>query len=382
VLSVVHDLVKNTSIRTALLLGGQNFNTQVRQLKSGAEVIVATPGRLLDHVKQGTVSLREIHSFVLDEADRMLDMGFLPAVRNIVATIPNNRQTMLFSATFSPEIVKLTKQFLRNPVVIELARSQPSQNVTQMLYPVPRQQKVALLQALLELSSMTSALIFTRTKHGASKLTETLKHLGKSVAVIHGNRSQSQRQQALQGFKDRRYQLLVATDIAARGIDVKDISHVINFDVPQSPEDYVHRIGRTGRAEAVGEAFTLVSPDEEGTIRDIERLIKKTIPRTVIPDFPYNAKPKVFPNSGSHQRPQHGHGGGHRHHQRPHHGGGRPHPGGGQPHRGGSSQQGQQGSGQSHSGGGPSHPGGGQPAHRHESGNNDRNRFRFRRRPH
>lgn len=316
--SVIHSLTKHTPIKTALLLGGMNFSRQVHQLRSGAEIIVATPGRLIDHLEQRTMSLGEVHTLVLDEADRMLDMGFLPSIRRILAMVPSERQTLLFSATFSHQIQGLIKQFLKNPVVIELARSTPSQNVTQMAYPVARAQKVALLQALLELSNMTSALIFTRTKRGASRLAETLESLGKSVAVIHGNRSQSQRQHALQGFKERRFQILVATDIAARGIDVKDISHVINFDVPLNPEDYVHRIGRTGRATAVGEAFTLVSSDEESQMRDIERLIGKPIPRSVIPDFPYQGSPRVFPSSrplhsdsqphGSHGKPHSPHG--------------------------------------------------------------------------
>ncbi len=317
VTSVFHDLLKHGKIKTALLLGGENFNRQTQQLRQGAEIVVATPGRLLDHVKQHTINLRDVQTFVLDEADRMLDMGFLPAVREIASLVPHQRQTMLFSATYSNEIQRLVKQFLRNPSVIEIARSQPSQNVTQMMYPVSREQKLALLQAILELGNMTSALIFTRTKHGANKLSKKLLTLGKSVTVIHGNRSQAQRQQALQGFKDRRYQLLVATDIAARGIDVKDISHVINFDVPVSPEDYVHRIGRTGRAQAVGEAFTLVSPDEEGQVKAIERLIGKSIPRGVIPDFPYKSQPQVFaapPKPHTPQQPHHRHPGGrHKH---------------------------------------------------------------------
>jgi ATP-dependent RNA helicase RhlE len=218
---------------------------------------------------------------------------------------------MLFSATFGQEIKNLTRQFLKQPVVVDLSPSSsaPSENVTQLVYPVPQAQKRALLQALLELGNMTSALIFTRTKHGANKLLRALQDLDKKVAVIHSNRSQTQRQQALQGFKDRRYQILVATDIAARGIDVKDISHVINYDVPRHPEDYVHRIGRTGRAQAVGEAFTLVAPEEEPFLKRIETFIKKTIPRGVIPDFPYQSQPKVFPGSSvqTHQHQAHGH---------------------------------------------------------------------------
>jgi ATP-dependent RNA helicase RhlE len=339
---VIHGLIKHTKIHTALLIGGANFNQQRNQLRTGAHVVIATPGRLIDHLDQRTLGLGHVETLVLDEADRMLDMGFIPAVRRIVGLIPASRQTLFFSATFSHQIQTLVKQFLKNPIVIEIARQAPSENVTQFVYPVSRAQKLPLLQALLELGNMTSALIFTRTKRGADRLAETLESMGKSVAVIHGNRSQSQRQHALQAFKDRKVQLLVATDIAARGIDVKDISHVINFDVPVSPEDYVHRIGRTGRHTAVGEAFTLVSPDEEGQIRDIERLIGKPIPRSIIPDFPYSKAPHMF------QRPQ-----GSQHH-RPH---GRPHgpPSHGKPH-GGSSHGGQPRGGQSQ--GGPSHGGG------------------------
>lgn len=317
--SVIHGLVKGSRIRTVLILGGVNINQQIRELRSPVDIVVATPGRLLDLLSRNCLSLRHVRTFVLDEADRMLDMGFLPDMKRIRAQLPFQRQTMLFSATFGPEVKNLTNEFLKNPVVIDISPSTTatSANVTQMAYPVQQGQKKLLLQALLELGNMTSALIFTRTKHGANKLLITLQGWGKKAAVIHSNRSQSQRQQALQGFKNRQYQILVATDIAARGIDVKDISHVINYDVPRHAEDYVHRIGRTGRAEAVGEAFTLVSPDEEQFLKKIENFIKKPIPRSVIPDFPYHGKPQIMPpqnNSTSsshqghnHQRPAHPH---------------------------------------------------------------------------
>jgi ATP-dependent RNA helicase RhlE len=307
VIEVVNNLLRGTHFRSALILGGANINQQIHQVKSGADILVATPGRLKDLLNRGAVSLKGIRMLVLDEADRMLDMGFLPDIRKILSTIPPHRQSMLFSATFGPDIKQLTHQFLKNPVVVDLspASTSTSENVTQMIYPVSQEQKRALLQALLELGNMTSALIFTRTKHGANKLLRNIQDWGKKAAVIHSNRSQSQRQQALQGFKDRRYQILVATDIAARGIDVKDISHVINFDVPRHPEDYVHRIGRTGRAKAIGEAFTLVSPDEEAFLRKIEQFIKKTIPRSVIPDFPYKSQPKVFSAAQANQQQHH-----------------------------------------------------------------------------
>jgi ATP-dependent RNA helicase RhlE len=311
IISVTHGLIKGSRIRTALVLGGVNINQQIRELRSPVDIVVATPGRLLDLMSRNCVTLRHVKILVLDEADRMLDMGFLPAIRQILAQTPHQRQTMLFSATFGPEIKNLTHHFLKNPAVIEIspASTAASANVTQMAYPVPESQKKLLLQALLELSHMTSALIFTRTKHGANKLLRTLEGWGKRVAVIHSNRSQSQRQAALQGFKDRRYQILVATDIAARGIDVKDISHVINYDVPRHPEDYVHRIGRTGRAEAVGEAFTLVSPHEMEFVKKIEQFMKRPIPRGVIPDFPYESPPRVLegqrPQQGAGHPPQH-----------------------------------------------------------------------------
>ncbi len=315
IVGVTHSLIKQTRIRTVLILGGASFGVQSRELRAGVDIIVATPGRLMDHIQQRTISLNAINTLVLDEGDRMLDMGFLPDIKRILSNLPAQRQTMLFSATFDTQIKALTNQFLKNPAVIEISPSSSatSENVTQLAYPVQQGQKRALLQAILELGNMTSALIFTRTKHGANKLYLSLQDLGKKVSVIHANRSQSQRQSALQGFKDKRYQILVATDIAARGIDVKNISHVINYDVPRHPEDYVHRIGRTGRAQAVGEAFTLVAPDEMQFLKKIESFIKKPIPRGMIPDFPYQTKPMADPSSGnrpSHQSHRGGGGGG------------------------------------------------------------------------
>jgi ATP-dependent RNA helicase RhlE len=260
-------------------------------------------------MERRTLSLRNIHTLVLDEADRMLDMGFLPDIRRIVHHLPQKRQTMLFSATFPPEIQALVAQFLKEPKIVDLAPSTPAANVTQMVYPISASQKEALLTAVLESANISSAIIFCRTKRGASKLTQTLQRLGKSVAVIHSDRSQSQRAQALKGFKELKFQLLVATDIAARGIDVKGVTHVINYNVPENPEDYVHRIGRTGRADATGDAFTLVSPDEEHYLKRIENFIKKPIPRGVIPDFPYMAQPKIMPGGPHvpHQKHHHHH---------------------------------------------------------------------------
>ncbi len=300
VVSVVHDIGKHSKIKTALILGGVNFEKQVRQIRAGAQIIVATPGRLLDHMRQGTLRLNHVQTLVLDEADRMLDMGFLPDIRAILSAVPEKRHTMLFSATFPPEIQKLVLTFLKDPLSVDLAPTQTTaENVTQLIYPVSRTQKDALLQAILELGSISSALIFCRTKHGADHLVQRLQSQGRSVTVIHSDRSQIQRDQALQGFKERKFQILVATDIAARGIDVKDISHVINFDVPHHPEDYVHRIGRTGRAQATGDAMTIVSPDEEPYLKRIEKFINKTIPRGVIPDFPYLVPPHLMLKSKS-----------------------------------------------------------------------------------
>lgn len=292
--TVMLDTGKFTKIKTALILGGTDFERQVRRLRSGCQVVVATPGRLLDHVRQGTLSLNQIHTLVLDEADRMLDMGFLPDIRRILENCPPQMHTMLFSATFPREIENLAQSFLRNPVEVAVSTSVASENITQMIYPVSRSQKEAMLQAVLELENMSTALIFCKTKNGADHVASLVEKMGKTVTTIHSNKTQAQRDLAIAGFKKKEFQILVATDIAARGIDIKDISHVINFDVPEHAEDYVHRIGRTGRAEATGEAITLVAPDEEPYMKRIEKLIGKTLPRSVIPDFPYLVPPKLI----------------------------------------------------------------------------------------
>ncbi len=291
---VVREAGKFAGIRGVSIVGGANFDKQVRAIRGGAQIIAATPGRLLDHLEQRTFNLKHIQTLVFDEADRMLDMGFLPDIRRILAVCPPKKQTMLFSATFPPEIQALVTQFLHEPKTVDLSPSLPSSNVAQMIYPISRSQKEALLQAILENASIASSLIFCRTKHGADHLVMKLKQMGKSVGVIHSNKSQTERYAAIEGFRNKQFQILVATDIASRGIDIKDISHVINFDVPQHPEDYVHRIGRTGRAEASGDAFTLVSPDEEPYIKRIEKFINKTLPRGVIPNFPYLVQPQLI----------------------------------------------------------------------------------------
>ncbi len=291
---VVRQAGKFTNIRCTSIVGGANFEKQVRALHAGAQIIAATPGRLLDHIERRTMNLKSIHTLVMDEADRMLDMGFLPDIRRILSLCPQKKQMLLFSATFPPEIQQIVAQFQHEPTTVDLSPSLPSSNVAQMIYPISRSQKEDLLQAILENASIASALIFCRTKHGADHLVLRLKKMGKSVGVIHSNKSQTERYAAIEGFRKREFQILVATDIASRGIDIKDISHVINFDVPQHPEDYVHRIGRTGRAEANGDAFTLVAPDEEPYLKRIEKFINKTLPRGVIPNFPYLVPPQLI----------------------------------------------------------------------------------------
>jgi ATP-dependent RNA helicase RhlE len=264
---------------------------QEHAFRSGVDIIVATPGRLLDHARQAYAKLDGLQYLVLDEADRMLDMGFLPDIRRILKHIPARRQTLFFSATMPPEIARLASEMLKNPVTINVQRtSAPPVGITQAVYPVGQQLKSALLRELLERNILQQALVFTRTKHRANRLADALVRQGVNAERIHGNRSQSQRTQALAGFKAGRYRVLVATDIAARGIDVEALSHVVNFDVPVVPEDYIHRVGRTGRAEATGEAYTFVSPEEESDVRAIERVLGRTLPRVTLPDFDYRAR--------------------------------------------------------------------------------------------
>lgn len=275
-------------IRCAALYGGVSMGPQISELRRGVDIIVATPGRLLDHLRRRTLDLRQIQIFVLDEADRMLDMGFMPDIKRIISLLPKVRQSLLFSATMPPEIESFARRILTNPVIISVGpRATPVEGVSQFLYPVPKHLKFALLKKLLEITPHTSVLIFMRTKRGAYKLAHALHHEGHKVAQIHGDRTQSQRSAALHGFRTRQYSILVATDIAARGLDIENISHVINYDVPARPEDYIHRIGRTARASAIGDAFTLCSPEEHAEIRAIERALKKTLPRVILPDFDY-----------------------------------------------------------------------------------------------
>jgi ATP-dependent RNA helicase RhlE len=286
--TAIHDYGRFTELRTAVLFGGTGYGKQDQTLRRGVDIIVATPGRLLDQMQRGLVRLHQIEILILDEADRMLDMGFLPDVRRILEKCPRARQTMLFSATIPPEIESLCRWALRDPETIEIGqRRSPAETVTHALYPVASDQKQDLLLELLERTDYDQVLVFCRTKHGADRVARMLQRQGHSVAVLHSNRTQREREEALNGFRNGRYEVMVATDIAARGLDVENISHVINFDVPHHPEDYVHRIGRTGRAQAVGDAFTIVIAEDFKEVAAIERFIGQSIPRVKLEGFPY-----------------------------------------------------------------------------------------------
>jgi len=296
----------HTHLRGAPVYGGVGMADQERALRGGAEIIIATPGRLLDHMGRGYVDFRFLRVLVLDEADRMLDMGFLPDVRRILDRLPRDRQTMLFSATMPPEVVSLSRQFLREPKLVQVEeRTVAAVGVSHLALPVPAHLKLELLLNLLEDATMTSVLVFARTKHRADNLGRQLQRRGIRAGVIHGNRSQSQRVHALEAFRTGEFRVLVATDIAARGVDVKDVSHVVNFDVPHEPETYVHRVGRTARAQQRGDAFTLVAPEEAADLSRIERLIGMSIPKSRIPNFPYDtARPVHFGPASPASRPR------------------------------------------------------------------------------
>ncbi len=286
------DYGRFTNLKTTVVFGGVGYGNQKQDLQHGVDVVVATPGRLLDLLGQGSLNFRDINLLVLDEVDRMLDMGFLPDVRRIVDRCPKQRQTLLFSATIPPEIERLAAWVLRQPEKIEIGISRsPASTVTHACYPVATSQKFQLLAALLQRTNFDSVLIFSRTKHGADKIATRLRAERHSVVALHSNRTQRERVEALEGFKSGKYEVMVATDIAARGLDVEDISHVINYDVPQHPEDYVHRIGRTGRAQKVGDAFTLVTVEELEYLRAIERFIGQKIPQLKLDDFTYVLTP-------------------------------------------------------------------------------------------
>ena len=292
ILEELNALAVHTSITAAAIFGGVGMGPQEHALRAGVDVIVATPGRLLDHLKRPYASLSQVQYLVLDEADRMLDMGFLPDIKRVLKHVPVARQTLFFSATMPKPILELTREMLHNPATINLERtSAPAVGITQAVYPVAQELKTSLLLELLNRDLMNEALVFTRTKHRADRVWKHLAKAGIAAARIHGNRSQGQRTDALSGFKTGTYRVLVATDIAARGIDVEALGHVVNFDVPAAPEDYIHRVGRTARAEMTGEAFTFVSPAEMDDLKAIERAIGKSLPRVTLPDFNYDAKP-------------------------------------------------------------------------------------------
>jgi ATP-dependent RNA helicase RhlE len=281
-------LAYHTPLRVGLLVGGSPMGPQEKALRAGVELVVATPGRLLDHMRQRQAHFDHLHTLVLDEADRMLDMGFLPDIKRIVARLPAREQTLLFSATMPPVIAQLAREILRDPLNIQVGRrSAPAVGITQAAYPVTEHLKTPLLRYLLRHTEMPSVLVFTRTKQGARRLARTIAADGFAVTELHSNLTQPQRNRAMEGFRRGDFQVLVATNIAARGLDVTHITHVISFDVPHVPEDYVHRIGRTARAEAEGDAFVLVSPAEEKSLARIERHIGQRLPRVTLPDFDY-----------------------------------------------------------------------------------------------
>ena len=278
----------HSGLEVAAVFGGVPIEPQERALRGGVDVIVATPGRLIDHMERQNVVFDDLEVLVLDEADRMLDMGFAPQINRIVNEIPRYRQTLLFSATMPPEVEALARKYLRKPVVVQVGRrSAAASTVAHAVYPVPREKKSALLVELLKKPEMDSVLIFSRTKHGADRVVRHLERGGITATAMHADKSQAQRTQAIDGFKRGSIRVLVATDIAQRGLDISGITHVINYDVPQQPEDYVHRIGRTGRAAATGDAYTFMAPDEIAMVRTIERVIGQQIPRISVPGFDF-----------------------------------------------------------------------------------------------
>ncbi|CAN5740884.1 DEAD/DEAH box helicase [soil metagenome] len=286
-------LAVHTPLSGAAVFGGVGMGPQEHAFRSGVDVIIATPGRLLDHFKQPYAKLSGLEVLVLDEADRMLDMGFLPDIKRVLKHLPAKRQTLFFSATMPAPIQALTRELLHNPATINLERkSTPAIGIRQAVYAVREELKPALFVELMRRGDIGNVIVFTRTKHRANRLADYLVTEGIPNAKIHGNRSQAQRTEALEGFKSGRYRCLVATDIVARGIDVEQLEHVVNFDVPHLPEDYIHRVGRTARADATGDAFTFVSPEEEGDLSAIERAISKRLPRVVVSGFDYATKPK------------------------------------------------------------------------------------------
>ncbi|MGZ3242064.1 MAG: DEAD/DEAH box helicase [Burkholderiaceae bacterium] len=305
---------KYLKLTSTVIFGGVGINPQIKLLKHGVDILVATPGRLLDHMQQGTVNLNHVEILVLDEADRMLDMGFIKDIRRILAVLPKKRQNLLFSATFSDEIKALADGLLNAPAMIEVARRNSTvEIIAQKVHPVDRDRKHPMLTHLIKTNQWSQVLVFTRTKHGANKLVEQLGKDGITGLAIHGNKSQAARTRALAEFKEGSLQVLVATDIAARGIDIDQLPHVVNYDLPNIPEDYVHRIGRTGRAGATGEAVSLVCVDEHNMLKDIEKLIKRSLPKEIIVGFEPDPNARAQPvqlrsgggnHGGGRNRPQ------------------------------------------------------------------------------
>jgi ATP-dependent RNA helicase RhlE len=317
--TVALELSQGTSVGVAAVYGGVGMDEQSRALRGGVDIVVATPGRLLDHANRGATRFHHIETLVLDEADRMLDMGFLPDIRRVLKLLPTTRQTLLFSATMPREIVDLSREILRDPERLKVGhprRASVPVGITHALFPVPAHRKTALLAVLLRRGGVTQVIVFTRTKHRADRLKRSLDTLGFESGVLHGDRSQGQRERTMEAFRAGRVRVLVATDLAARGIDVEGISHVVNFDFPRSAEDYLHRVGRTARADAKGDAFALVAPDEQEFVGAVERELGAAIPRVTLPDFDYAAPPPAGGGAGGRggpprsPRPQRPHGGG------------------------------------------------------------------------
>ena len=300
----VGELGRLTGLRSVTIYGGVGMDPQLRKLRSGAEIVVGCPGRILDHLWRGTLDLTHIQILVIDEADRLFDMGFLPDVRGILECILHKRQTLLFSATMPDDINRLVKEVLHDPVTVQIGQTKPAKTVSHALYPVEQKQKSALLEKLLRTTAAGSVLVFTRTKHRAERVSQELKRLGFRVASMQGNLSQPQRQRALDGFKAGTFDILVATDIAARGIDVDDISYVINYDMPDTTDAYIHRIGRTGRIGKTGDAFTFVTGEDADMVRGIERILGVPIERRRVADFNYSAPAPELAPAGRPSQPR------------------------------------------------------------------------------
>ena len=293
----IGNLSRGTKVRSVAIYGGVGAAPQIEALHRGVEIVVACPGRLLDHIQNKHANLGDLEVLVLDEADRMLDMGFLPDIKRILQHVPARRQTMLFSATFPKEIEHLAAQTLHKPERVAIGLARPAHTVAHTLYPVPQHLKKELLIKLLERTDTNSVLIFTRTKHRARRLVKQITASGYKVIGLHSDRTQGQRQSALNGFKQGKYQIMVATDIAARGLDIERISHVINFDMPDTADAYIHRIGRTGRAKRTGEAFTLITPDDHAMVQKIEKVMKQKLPQQTLADFDYDVLKPQYPQT-------------------------------------------------------------------------------------